>query len=84
MLQDFKEYARTQTVAFDEAAFKADLEFIQAMIRYEIDVAVFDVATARRHLLDKDPQAQHALGLFGEAESLLKAARGGGAKVAAN
>jgi carboxyl-terminal processing protease len=84
MLQDFKEYARAQMGSFDEAAFKADLVFIQAMIRYEIDVAVFDVATARRHLLDTDPQAQLALGMFGEAESLLKAARGGGVKVPAN
>jgi len=44
------------------------------MIRYEVDIQLFDAATARRHLLDKDPQAQYALGLFGEAESLLKAA----------
>ena len=58
---------------FDEAGFNADLEFIRAMIRYEIDVALFDVATARRHLLEKDPQAQYALTLFGEAEALLRA-----------
>jgi hypothetical protein len=83
MLQDFKDYARGQVGQWDEAAFKADSEFIQAMIRYEIDVAVFDVATARRHLLEKDPQAQFALGLFGEAESLLKASHGGASKAAA-
>ena len=33
--------------------------------------------------LEKDPQAQFALGLFGEAESLLKASHGGGSKAAA-
>ena len=59
---------------FDEAGFNADLEFVRAMLRYEIDVALFDVATARRHLLEKDPQAQYALTLFPEAEKLLKAA----------
>jgi carboxyl-terminal processing protease len=83
MLQDFKDYARGQLGQVDDTAFKADSEFIRGMIRYEIDVAVFDVATARRHLLESDPQAQFALGLFGEAESLLKASHGGGSKAAA-
>jgi hypothetical protein len=36
-------------------------------------VALFDVATARRHLLEKDPQAQYALTLFPEAVKLLRA-----------
>ena len=44
------------------------------MIRYEIDIALFDVATARRHLIEKDPQAQFALTLFPEAEKLMRAA----------
>lgn len=82
MIQDFKEYVRSQMRSVDEAAFNADLEFIRSMIRYEIDVALFDVATARRHLLDRDPQAQFALRQFGEAESLLKASRAAGAKAA--
>jgi carboxyl-terminal processing protease len=75
MLQEFKTYVKAQMppAMYDEAGFTADLEFIKAMIRYEIDNALFDVATARRHLLDKDPQAQYALGLLGEAESMLKA-----------
>ncbi len=46
------------------------------MLRYEIDVALFDVATARRHLLEKDPQAQYALTLLPEAEKLLRADAG--------
>ena len=76
MVQDFKEFVRARmTTGFDEAAFNADLEFIKAMIRYEIDVALFDVATAKRHLLERDPQAQFALGQFAEAEALLRKAR---------
>ena len=43
------------------------------MIRFEVDLQLFDAATARRHLLEKDPQAQYALGMFGEAEALLRA-----------
>lgn len=76
MLQDFKNFVRSQLrdpSQFDEAGWNADLEFIRAMIRYEIDVALVDVATARRHLLEKDPQARYALGAFGEAEALLRA-----------
>jgi carboxyl-terminal processing protease len=76
MLQDFKAFVKSQfrdASQFDEAAFNADLEFIRAMLRYEIDVALFDVATARRHLLQKDPQAQYALTLFPEAEKLMRA-----------
>ena len=77
MLQDFKAFVKGQLrdpSQFEEAGFNADLEFIRAMLRYEIDVALFDVATARRHLLEKDPQAQYALTLFPEAEKLLRAA----------
>jgi carboxyl-terminal processing protease len=76
MLQDFKAFVKSQlrdASLFDEAGFTADLEFIRAMIRYEVDVALFDVATARRHLLERDPQAQYALTLFAEAEKLMRA-----------
>ena len=76
MLQDFKAFVKSQLrdpSQFDEAGFTADVEFIRAMIRYEIDIALFDVATARRHLLEKDPQAQHALSLLPEAEKLMRA-----------
>jgi len=84
LLQEFKSYVKSQLpTTFDEAGFNADLEFIRAMIRYEVDVQLFDAATARRHLLDKDPQAQYALGLFGEAESLLKATSSATSRAAA-
>lgn len=76
MLQDFKAFVKSQLrdqSQFDEAGFNADLEFIRAMIRYEIDIALFDVATARKHLLAKDPQAQYAVTLFPEAERLIRA-----------
>jgi carboxyl-terminal processing protease len=75
MIQEFKSFVKGQmrdASQFDEAGFNADLEFIRTMIRYEIDVALFDIATARRHLLEKDPQTKYALTLFPEAESLLR------------
>ena len=45
------------------------------MIRYDIDLALFGVAAARRHLVEADPQAQFALSLFPEAEQLTQLAR---------
>ena len=84
-LQEFRNFVKAQIpAAYDEAGFNADAEFIKAMIRYEVDLQLFDAATAERHLLDKDPQAQYALGLFGEAESMLKAPPVASTKAAAN
>jgi len=53
-----------------------DLEFIKAMIRFEIDNAVFGIADGRRHLIQVDPQAVAALGAFGEAVKLTELNRG--------
>ncbi|MFB3852993.1 MAG: S41 family peptidase [Vicinamibacterales bacterium] len=75
MLADFKQYARSQKIDIDEAAFAADLEFIRAMIRFELDVALFNVSEARRNLFPKDPQARLAMRLFPEAEKLLSLAQ---------
>ncbi len=70
MISDFKAFATGVGVKIDEAAFEADANFIKAMIRYDIDLALFGVAAARRHLFSSDPQAQFALSLFNEAEQL--------------
>ena len=70
MVADFKEQLKTDHVRIDEEQFKKDLEFIRAMIRFEIDNALFGIADARRHLIDVDPQAQAALTMFGEAQKL--------------
>jgi carboxyl-terminal processing protease len=75
MLDAFRQHVLKAGVKIDEQAFATDLEFIKAMIRFDIDLAVFGVATARKHLIGKDPQAQLGLGLFGEAEQLTQLAR---------
>ncbi len=82
MLADFREQLRTDKVKIDEDGFKKDVEFTKAMIRLEIDSPLFGVAEARRHLIAVDPQAQAALGMFGEARKLTDLARAG--KVKAN
>ena len=75
MLNDFKGFVTSQGVKMDAAAFEADLPFIKAMIRFDIDVQLFGIATARKHLMEADPQAQFALSLFREAEQLTQLAR---------
>jgi carboxyl-terminal processing protease len=70
MIADFKKYVESRRVKIDEAAWTQDKAFISAMLRFEIDAAVFGMGVARRRLLDVDPQAQHALGLFPRAEEL--------------
>jgi carboxyl-terminal processing protease len=71
MIADFKKYVESRRVKIDEAAWAQDKAFITAMIRFEIDAAVSGMGVARRRLLEVDPQAQHALGLFPRAEELL-------------
>jgi carboxyl-terminal processing protease len=75
MLADFKTALQDEKIKLDEDAFTKDLEFIKAQIHYEIDVALFGVAEAQKNLITRDPQAQFALGQFGEAVKLTELAR---------
>ena len=52
-------------------AFSADLPFVKAEIKYEVDSELFGAEEARRNLTRIDPQAQAALGFFDEARKLL-------------
>jgi carboxyl-terminal processing protease len=70
MIADFKKYVTDRKFVIDEAAFAKDKDFVRAMIRYDIDVALFSAAVARQRLIVDDPQAQYALSLFPEAEKL--------------
>ena len=75
LLEDFKAQVRGEGVTLDEAMFAEDVDFVRAMLHYEIDLALFSVEEAKRNLLAKDPQAQYALGLFGETAELLELRR---------
>ncbi len=70
MVADFKDSLKAEHIKVDEDGFKKDLDFIRAMIRFEIDNALFGIADARRHLIEVDPQAQIAVTMFGEAQKL--------------
>ena len=71
MVTEFKDFVIAQRVRFDEAAFKADVAFIKAMIRFEVDVDLFGIEEARRNLSKADPQVKAALGYFEQAKQLL-------------
>jgi carboxyl-terminal processing protease len=71
MVQEFKDFLATERVRVDEAAFRTDIAFIKAMIRFEVDAELFGIEEARRNLVKVDPQAQSALGYFDEARQLL-------------
>ena len=42
------------------------------MLRFEVDVDLFGVETARKNLSRQDPQLRYALTLFPEAEALMR------------
>jgi carboxyl-terminal processing protease len=75
MVAEFQKYVESRRMKIDQAAWTQDRAFIVAMVRFEIDAAVFGTGVARRRLLEVDPQAQHALGLFPQAEKLLTMAK---------
>src|SRR5258708_3710108 len=79
LIAAFKASLQAEKVKVDEQAFAKDLEFIKAMIHYDIDVALFGVSEAQTNLIAKDPQAQFALAQFGEAVKLTELARNKGA-----
>jgi len=72
MLADFRQQLIADGVKIDEAGFAQDLDFIKTMIRFEIDIALFGVSDAWRHLIMVDPQGQMALSQFGEAQRLVE------------
>jgi len=70
MVTDFKDSLKSQRITIDEPSFAKDDAFIRAMIRYDIDLALFGVSEARKNLIAKDPQAQFALSQFSDAVKL--------------
>ncbi|HEV3141720.1 MAG TPA: S41 family peptidase [Vicinamibacterales bacterium] len=70
ILEGFKQQLVTDRIKIDEAGFNENIDFIKAMIRFEVDVALYSVGEAWRHLIMVDPQAQAALASFGEAQKL--------------
>ncbi|MGE0039896.1 MAG: S41 family peptidase [Vicinamibacterales bacterium] len=81
MLGDFKAFVRDRGMKIDEEAWQKDTPFIRAMVRFEIDVALFSGAVAREHLVETDPQTGFALTHFDEAVRLSRLSASGAGKV---
>ena len=79
MLQEFRSQIQSRGIAIDEESFATDLGFIKAMVRYQIDLALFSIEEARRNLTESDPQARFAVSLFPEAERLFRLSQQGSA-----
>ncbi len=75
MVAEFRDVLEKAKLKIDEADWQKDLLFIQAMIRYEIDLDLFGVEAARKDLVKSDPQLQFGLSLFPEAQRLLEMAK---------
>jgi carboxyl-terminal processing protease len=76
MIGEFKTFLQAdQKMKLDEVAFAKDLDFIKAMIHYDIDDALFGITERQKNLIAKEPQAQFALAQFGEAVKLTELAR---------
>ncbi len=72
LFQEFKEHVRERGLTINDEAFNEDLDFVDAMMHFYIDEAVFGVEEARRNLFNVDPQIQKAISLFDEARLLLE------------
>jgi carboxyl-terminal processing protease len=75
MVAEFRQHLEEEEIRIDEEAWKKDLNFIRAMIRFEIDLDLFGVSAAWQNLVKQDPQMQFAIGLFPEAQTLLDTSR---------
>jgi len=81
MLADFRRFVQAAPrLRVTDEAFEKDAGFLRAMIRYDIDRALFGMTEARRNLIAVDPQAQFALSTFPDAVALLGLRNGKGIK----
>jgi carboxyl-terminal processing protease len=72
IVNELKQYIASLHITIDENAFRSDLAFLTAEMRYEIDNDLFGNEEARRNMSRVDPQAQAALSLFDDARRLLQ------------
>jgi carboxyl-terminal processing protease len=70
MLGDFKKYVQSRGIAFSDADFEANRDYLKRMIKAEIFQDRLGVAESSRVLLDADPQVLAALEYMPEAKTL--------------
>jgi carboxyl-terminal processing protease len=70
----FKDYLRSQQVAFTDAEFAANHDWVRDQIRYELYFRAFDKKTADRAAYHADPEVQRAIESLPKAQALLQQA----------
>src|SRR6185436_1609611 len=70
MVAEFKQSLQEQKVRIEEDSWNKDIAFIKAMLKYEIDDALFGVNERQKNLIASDPQAQFALAQWADALKL--------------
>jgi carboxyl-terminal processing protease len=78
MVAEFKQSLADQKIRIDEEAWTKDLDFIKAMMHYEIDDALFGTNERQKNLIAHDPQAQFAMAQFPEAVKLTELSKNRG------
>jgi len=70
MLAEFKKYVQGRGIAFSDADFESNKDYLKRMIKYEVFYERLGVAESARVLLDVDPQVLAALSYMPEAKTL--------------
>jgi hypothetical protein len=70
MLADFKKHVQSRGIAFSDADFEANRDYLKRMIKAEIFQDRLGVAESARVLLDADPQVLAALEHMSDAKTL--------------
>jgi hypothetical protein len=70
MLADFKKHVQSRGIAFSDADFDTNRDYLKRLIKAEVFQDRLGVAEAARVLLDADPQVLAALGYMPEAKTL--------------
>jgi carboxyl-terminal processing protease len=70
----FKDYLRSQQIAFTDAEFAANHDWVRDQIRYELYFRAFDKKTADRAAFHADPEIQRAIDSLPKAQALLQQA----------
>jgi carboxyl-terminal processing protease len=70
----FADYLRSQQIAFTDAEFAANRDWMRDQIRYELYFRAFDRKTADRAAFHTDPEVQRAVESMPKAQALLQQA----------
>jgi carboxyl-terminal processing protease len=70
----FADYLRSQQIAFTDAEFAANRDWMRDQIRYELYFRAFDKKTADRAAFHADPEIQRAVESLPKAQALLQQA----------